>query len=107
MLKGLGDMGQILKLQKEFKNVQKRLQKNETAGESTDGTVRATVNGEYRLVDIQIDQAVLASADKRAIEKKIIFAVNDAVDKTKEYAAQEMRKLTGGLNIPGLSNFLK
>ena len=107
MLKGLGDMGQILKLQKEFKNIQKRLQKNELTGESTDGTVKATVNGEYRLVDIQIDQAVLAGADKRAIEEKIVFAVNDAVDKTKEYAAEEMAKLTGGLNIPGLSSFLK
>jgi DNA-binding protein YbaB len=74
-------------------------------GESTDGTVRATVNGEYRLVDIQIDQAVLASADKRAIEKKIIFAVNDAVDKTKEYAAEEMAKLTGGLKYPRPEQF--
>jgi len=34
MLKGLGDMGQILKLQKEFKNIQKRLQKNELTGEN-------------------------------------------------------------------------
>jgi len=107
MLKGLGEMGQIMKLQKEFKNIQKKLQKNEVTGESTDGTIRATVNGEYRLVDLKIDEAALATADRRAVEKKIIFAVNDAVDKTKEYAAQEMARLTGGLNIPGLGNFLK
>lgn len=107
MLKGLGEMGQIMKLQKEFKNVQKKLQKSEAVGESTDGTVKATVNGEYTLVDLRIDEAALASADRRAIEKKIIFAVNDAVAKTKEYAAQEMARLTGGLNIPGLGNFLK
>ncbi len=107
MLKGLGDVGQMMKLQKEFKNIQKKLQKAEMEGESTDGTVKAKVNGEYKVVDIQIDENTLKTVDKRKLEKMIIFAVNDAVDKTKDFAAQEMTKLTGGLNIPGINNFLK
>jgi hypothetical protein len=107
MLKGLGDIGQIMKLQKEFKNVQKRLKKAEAAGESMDGAVRAVVNGENVIVDLQIAEDFLKKADKKTLEKAILSAVNTAVERSKGYAAEEMAKLTGGLNIPGLDSFLK
>jgi nucleoid-associated protein EbfC len=107
MLKGLGDLGQIMKLQKEFKNIQKKLQRSESQGESKDGSVKVMVNGEYCLTGLQIDESLLKSADKKKIESMIISAVNNAVEKVKEYAASEMGRLTGGLNIPGISNFLK
>lgn len=104
---GLGDIGQIMKLQKEFKNIQKKLQKTECEGASADGSVKARVNGEYRVTDIQVADALLKAGDAKKLEKMVIQAVNAAVDRTKEVAAQEMQKLTGGLNIPGLGNFLK
>jgi nucleoid-associated protein EbfC len=107
MLKGLGDIGQIMKLQKEFKNIQKKLQKTESEGTSPDGQVKAIVNGEFNLVDIQISEEAARSGDRKKIEKMIISAVNSAVDRTKEVSAQEMQKLTGGMNIPGLGNFFK
>jgi DNA-binding YbaB/EbfC family protein len=107
MLKGLGDIGQIMKLQRDFKSAQKKIKKYETEGESTDGSVKAKVNGEYAVVDLQIDQSLIAGGDKRKIEKSIMFAINQAVEKNKDFAAQEMSGLTGGLNIPGLSDFLK
>ncbi len=107
MLKGLGDIGQIMKLQKEFKDIQKRLQKTEVQGETSDGMVKARMNGEYRLTGIEVDQSLLGASERVKLEKMIIAAVNDAVDKTKDMAAREMGRLTGGLNIPGLGNFLK
>ncbi len=107
MLKGLGDLGNIMKLQRDFKNVQKRLKKSEAEGESSDGTVKITVNGEYRIVDIRIEQSLIDSGDKTKIEKSILLASNIAMDKIKDYAAEEMGKLTGGMNIPGLTDFLK
>lgn len=106
MLKGLGDMGKIMKLQRELKNVQKKLKSKITKGESADGLIVASVDGEYRLVDLKLDQGLLDSADIKKLQKTIISAVNDAVDKSKEYAASEMSRLTGGLNIPGLDNML-
>ena len=107
MLKGLGDIGQIMKLQKELKNVQKKLKKMETEAESSDGSVRATVNGEHMLINLDIDPDILNSPDKEKLEKSIISAVNSAVEKNKDFAANEMSKITGGMNIPGLSNFLE
>jgi len=106
MLKGLGEIGQIMKLQKEFKSIQKKLQKTEIEAPCADGSVKATVNGEYRLVDIQLSDEALR-ADRRALEKNIMQAVNSAVEKSKEFAAQEMGRLTAGHNIPGLADFLK
>lgn len=107
MLKGLGDIGQIMKLQREFKSIQKRLKKSEATGESHEGAIKATVNGEYKLLDLSIDQDFLGKADRKMLEKAIANAVNNAVDRIKEYMAEEMQKLTGGMNIPGISDLLK
>lgn len=107
MLKGLGDLGNIMRLQREFKNIQKKLKKSEAIGETADGSVKVTVNGEYSVVDIAIAQELISSGDKKKIEKAIVFAFNTAVENMKEIAAQEMAKLTGGMNIPGLSDMLK
>ncbi len=102
MLKGLGDIGNLMKLQKEMKGVQKKLKKTKLEGESSDGSVKAVVNGEYSLLDLTIDPELLSNADGKQIEKMILTAVNDAVEKIKDYSAQEMSKFTGGLNLPGM-----
>lgn len=107
MFKDFGNMGNIIKLQKQMKDIQKNLQKKSSSGESSDGSVKATVNGEFILQDITIDDALLQSGNKDKIRKNIISAVNSAVNSTKEAAAGEMSSLTSKLNIPGLSDLLK
>ena len=102
MLKGLGDMGNLMKLQKEMKGIQKKLKKSRMEGSSSDGAVKATVNGEFSLLDIAIDSALVEAGDAKAIEKMVVSAVNDAVENMKQHSAAEMAKLTGGLNIPGM-----
>ncbi len=107
MLKGMGDLGNIMKLQREFKSMQKKLKKMESSAESPDGYVKVVVNGEYKLVDIKIDPAALSEGDTKKLEKSIVETINDAIEKSKEYAAEEMSRLTGGMNIPGLTDMLK
>ena len=107
MFKDLGNLNQVMKLQKQMKNIQKSLKKKETTGESSDGSVKATVNGEFKLIDISLEESLLQSNDTKKIEKMIISAVNSAVEDSKSAAAQEMSALTGGLNIPGLDDFMK
>ncbi len=98
MLKGLGDVGNLMKLQREVKNMQKKLKKFRMDGESSDGTVKTMVNGEFSLLSISIEE----TGDVKKLEKNVVEAVNDAVEKMKQYSAEEMAKLTGGMNIPGL-----
>ena len=107
MLKGLGDLGNIMKLQKEIKNIQKKLKKIETQGESLDGAVRATVDGDFRLINLRIDPDFLKRSDADQLEEAIMGAVNSAIERSKDFAAQEMSRLTGGMNIPGLTDFFK
>ncbi|MCL2156330.1 MAG: YbaB/EbfC family nucleoid-associated protein [Leptospirales bacterium] len=102
MLKGLGDIAQLMKMQKEMKNVQKKIQKTKIDGISSDGTVKAVVNGELTLIDITIDESLVKSGDVKKIEKMVFSAINDAVDKARNFSAEEMKKITGSMDLGGL-----
>jgi len=102
MLKGLGDIAQLMKMQKEMKNVQKKIQKTKIEGNSSDGTVKAVVNGEFSLLDITIDESLIKSGDVKKVEKMVFSAVNDAVDKARKFAAEEMQKIAGNMDLGGL-----
>jgi len=99
MLKGLGDIGQLMKMQKEMKNIQKKIQKARIDGESSDGSVRAVVNGEFILQDITISESLVKTGDVKKIEKMVFSAVNDAVNKARDFAAQEMKAIAGGMDL--------
>lgn len=107
MLKGLGDIGQMLKLQKEFKNAQKRITGTKMTGSSADGGVTATVTGEYKIVGMHIDEKILKERSAKDVERLVMDAVNDGVNKIKEFSVSEMSRLTGGLDLPGLAQFMK
>ena len=107
MLKGLGDIGNLMKMQREFKATQKKITSARISGESTAGEVRATMSGEYKLLEIVIDPSFIRDADVKKVEKMIALAVNNAVVKVKDFSAEEMGKLTGGLDMSALGNMLK
>lgn len=109
MMKGLGDLGQVMKLQSKVKDIQKKLKKMKTEGESSDGSVKAIVDGEFKLVDIKFDEKLFAldKVDRGRLEELVKSAVNSAVDKSRSLSVKEMSKLTGGINIPGISNLFK
>ena len=68
------------------------------------GMVRAILDGRGQLVSITIDpQAV---SDLEVLEDLIKAAVNAGQVHAQQGVQEEMAKLTGGLNIPGLSNML-
>ena len=97
MLKGLGEVGNILKLQKEMKDIQKKLKATRLEAASNDGTVKAVVNGELGLVDLHIDPEIISAGDVKKIEKAVLSAVNNAAEQMKRQSAAEMSRLYGGL----------
>lgn len=104
MLKGLGDLGNVMKLQRELKSLQKKLKKMESEGKSSDGAVIAVVNGEFEVVDIKFTPEATGTPDQ--IAKACKEAVNKAVNENKRVAAEKMKELTGGMNIPGMDGLL-
>jgi hypothetical protein len=102
MLKGLGDIGQLMKMQKEMKNIQKKIQKTRIDGESSDGSVKAVVNGEFNLLDISISENLVKAGDVKKVEKMVYSAINDAINKARDFAADEMKKIAGGMDLGGM-----
>jgi len=108
MFGGLGNLAGILKSAKELQGNLARIQGELAArryeADAGGGMVRATVDGKSTLVDLKIDpQAV---KDVELLEDLVKAAIGTATAKAQEAMKQEMAALTGGLNIPGMTDLL-
>jgi hypothetical protein len=93
--------GQAMDMQKKMKELQKQLQKQTI--EVSNNSVTVVMNGEQKIVSITINPLALETGKKDILEKAIISATNEAQEKIQKIAVDEMSKITGGLNIPGLT----
>jgi hypothetical protein len=66
------------------------------------GMVVAVANGKQELVSIKIEKEVVNPEDLEMLQDLVVAAVNAALKSAQEMVAEEMKKLTGGMNIPGL-----
>lgn len=102
----ISDLGGLFKKAQEMQSNMARLQaeaaQREVEGESGGGLVRVTANGAMDIRKVVIDPALLADNDKEMLEDLVAAAVNDALRKSRQTLEEEMRKLTGGISIPGL-----
>ena len=102
-MKGMGNvMKQAQKLQANMLRLQEEMAGKTVEATSGGGMVKVVANGRQRVVAIQIEKEVVDPEDVEMLQDLILAAVNDALLKSQEMVSQEMSKLTGGLNIPGL-----
>jgi len=66
--------------------------------------VRMTFNGKCEAVSIHIDPEVVDRNDVRMLEDLVLSAVNEGVRRSQQMMQEEMAKVTGGLNIPGVTS---
>ena len=64
--------------------------------------VNIVMNGKQQVVTIRIDPEVVNREDIEMLQDLIVAAVNEAIRKSQEMMQEEMKKITGGLSIPGL-----
>ncbi|MFO7557071.1 MAG: YbaB/EbfC family nucleoid-associated protein [Desulfobacterales bacterium] len=103
-MKGLGKMmKQAQQIQAKMLKLQEELAEKTVETSSGGGMVKVVANGKQQLVSIQIEQEVVDPDDVEMLQDLILAAANDALAKAQEMVAGEMNKLTGGLNIPGLT----
>ena len=107
MSKGLGSMGNIVKQAQELQERLGRIQEEAAAktveASAGGGMVTVVVSGRLELVELRIDPEVVKSGDRDMLQDLIIAAVNQGIRAAQQMMAEEMKKVTGGLNIPGLS----
>ncbi len=102
-MKGMGNMmKQAQKLQSKMAKMQEELADRTVESSAGGGMVRAVVNGKQQLVSLEIEKEVVDPEDVEMLQDLLVAAVNDALDKSQKMMSDEMGKLTGGLNIPGL-----
>ncbi len=102
-MKGMGKMmKQAQQLQSKMLQLQEEMADKTVETSSGGGMVKVVANGRQQVLSIQIEKEVVDPDDVEMLQDLILAAVNDALIKSQEMATQEMSKLTGGLNIPGL-----
>jgi nucleoid-associated protein EbfC len=89
-------------LQKKMKKVQKRVEKSEITATSADGRVTVVMSGKLNVRRIELEPSLLQEGNVRALQDTITSVVNAAIDKAQEMMAEEMKEVTGGLNMPDL-----
>ena len=108
MLGGLGNLAGILKSAKELQGniakLQAELATRRYQGDAGGEMVRATVDGKGTLVDLKIDPE--AAKDVELLEDLVKAAVGAATTKSQEAMKAEMAAMTGGMNLPGLTDML-
>ena len=95
-------MKQAQKLQAKMVEMQAELGNRTVSAQAGGGMVEATVNGRQELLSLRIDKEVVSPDDVEMLQDLIFAAVNEALNRSREMMAQEMGKLTGGMQIPGL-----
>ena len=103
---GMGNIQQLMqqaqRMQQQMAQKQAELAEKTVPAQSGGGMVTATVNGAHELLELSIDPDVIDPEDKEMLEDMVVAAVNQAMQQAEEMAQQELGKLTGGMNIPGL-----
>jgi len=110
MFKGLGQLASLMKqaqqLQGRMKDMQEILRKLKVEGTAGGGMVTVEMNGQQQLLACRIEESLFESHDRELVEDLVVAAVNQAMEKVRQTTAEEMSKITGGMDVPGLSNAL-
>ena len=103
MSKGLGDMmKQAQKLQSKMMELQEEMASKTVEATAGGGMVTVVVNGKQELISLSIDPDVVDRQEIEMLQDLIIAAVNEGIRRAQQIWAEEMKKLTGGMAIPGL-----
>jgi DNA-binding YbaB/EbfC family protein len=103
MTKGLGGMvKQAQKIQAQLAKIQEEMAGKTIEASSGGGMVSVVMSGKQELISIKIEREVVNPDDIDMLQDLVLAAVNEGVRKSQEMVTEEMKKLTGGLSIPGL-----
>ena len=101
--KGMKDlMKQAQKMQADLMKAQEELAAREVEASAGGGMVKLVINGRHEIVSLKIDPEAVDPDDVEMLEDLIVAAFREAEEKISRNSEDEMGKLTGGMNIPGL-----
>jgi DNA-binding YbaB/EbfC family protein len=103
--KMLGDlMKQAQKMQAEMGKIQEESKKKTVEASAGGGMVVVVANGAQEIISIKIEKDVVNPEDIEMLQDLVTAAVNEALRRAQQMVSDDMGKLTGGMNIPGMGN---
>ncbi len=106
MLGNMGNMGKMMKqmqkMQADMAKMQEEVAAKTVEASAGGGVVKVVANGKQELVSIEIKPEAVDPEDVEMLQDMVLAAVNEALRAAQDMVAGEMKKITGGINIPGL-----
>ena len=93
---------QMQAMQRRMEALQAEIEEKEMTTTAGGGAVTVTVNGKKEITKLELKPEIVDPDDIEMLQDLIMVAVNEGIRQIEELANNEMGKLTGGLNIPGL-----
>ena len=101
--KMFGDiMRQAQAFQEKLMKLQEEAGRRTVEASSGGGMITVVANGRQEILAVKIDPEIIKFGDVEMLQDLIIAAVNEAIKKAQAMMAEEMKGVTGGLQIPGL-----
>ena len=99
----LSTLRQAQELKSKLDKAQKELGNTIVEADSGKGAVKVTINGQQKILSIKISPKVIDPNKPEHLQELVLKAVSEAMAKSQKLAAKQLRGLTGGLKIPGLT----
>ena len=104
-------MKQVREMQDSMSAMQEELGRRRVTARSGGGMVTVVCNGRQEILSVSIEKVAIDPAEAEMLQDLVLTAVNEALRLSREMAAEEMKRVTGGLsalmpgglNLPGLS----
>ena len=93
-------MKQAADMQKNMAQAQASLAAIELEHGAGGGAVTVKISGDGNITAIRIDPKAIQAGDVEMLEDLVLTAVRGAQDMARETAANEMKKVTAGMNLP-------
>ena len=95
-------MRQAQKMQQDLMRMQEEMENKTFTATAGGGMVSATVNGKHEVLNLEIKPEAVDPDDVEMLQDMVIAAVNEAMRAADADSANNMSRLTGGLNLGGL-----
>src|SRR3954447_1859532 len=107
MFNNLGNLADLMrnagKLRESMEKATESLGQLQVEGSAGGGAVVAKVNGRLEVLSVRIDPKLLADGDVELLEDLVTAAVNQALTRAREAAAQSISSMAGNLPLPALA----
>ncbi len=100
---GMADMlKQAQKMQQDMQDKQAELEAAEYTVSAGGGAVSVRINGKKEILALDIAEEIVDPDDIETLSDILMAAINEAIRKVEDAAGEEMGKITGQMNLPGM-----